>query len=183
MCEKLELEDVVVGGLSMGGYVALAFARKYPRLTAGLVLADTRSGADNESSKAARDLAIAAVAAHGVHPYCQQLVPTLVSVRNPSACDFALSIATMQSPAGVAGALGALRDRPDATSHLSAITAPTLVLVGAEDTLTPRTEAEKLARGIPGAELVEIPDAGHLSAIEQPARFAVAVDRFLHRLK
>jgi 3-oxoadipate enol-lactonase len=79
---------------------------------------------------------------------------------------------------GIIGALMAMAERPDSTELLSSITIPTLVIVGADDVLTPRVDAERIARRIAGAELVVIPDAGHLSNLEQPDRFTAEVERF-----
>lgn len=76
----------------------------------------------------------------------------------------------------------ALAERPDSTNLLPAITIPTLIIVGANDVLTTTADAERMATGIAGAELVVIPDAGHLSNLEQPDRFTAAVERFAERL-
>jgi pimeloyl-ACP methyl ester carboxylesterase len=83
---------------------------------------------------------------------------------------------------GIIGALMALAERPDSTHLLKAITIPTLVIVGADDVLTPQADAERIVKGIEGAELVVIPDAGHLSNLEQPDRFTAAVERFADRV-
>ena len=87
--------------------------------------------------------------------------------------------ASLQAPAGIIGALKALRDRPDATPHLEQIAVPTLVIVGRDDALTPLPLAEKLTAGIPGAKLVILEQAGHLSNMEQPEGFNEAVRAFL----
>jgi pimeloyl-ACP methyl ester carboxylesterase len=89
----------------------------------------------------------------------------------------------MQNTAGVVAALRGLRDRPDATPQLGAIRVPTLVIVGAEDTLTPPDLARRLAGAIPGAKLVEIDGAGHLSNLEQPERVTEALTAFLKGIK
>ena len=87
-----------------------------------------------------------------------------------------------QSQDGVVAALQALRDRPDATPSLRAITVPTLVLVGSDDVLTPLAAAQALAAGIAGSQLSVIQGAGHLSNLEQPGLFNAAVGKFLPRI-
>jgi 3-oxoadipate enol-lactonase len=82
----------------------------------------------------------------------------------------------------VADALEALRTRPDSRPTLSTITVPTLVIVGVEDTLTPPPAARLIADGVIGASLVEVPAAGHLSNVEQPAAFDTALHRWLATL-
>ena len=83
---------------------------------------------------------------------------------------------------GIIGALTAIAERPDSTELLRTITVPALVIVGADDVLTPKSDAERIVKGIEGAELVVIPDAGHLSNLEQPDRFTAAVESFASTL-
>jgi pimeloyl-ACP methyl ester carboxylesterase len=83
---------------------------------------------------------------------------------------------------GIIGALTAIAERPDSTGLLAAITVPVLVIVGADDVLTPPADAERMTRGIAGAQMVVIPDAGHLSNLEQPDRFTAAVADFAKQL-
>jgi pimeloyl-ACP methyl ester carboxylesterase len=83
----------------------------------------------------------------------------------------------------ITGAIRALMTRPDSSPLLSTIHVPTLIVVGAEDTVTPPAAAEQMHRDIPGSTLVQIPAAGHLSNLEQPELFDAAVARFLsHRV-
>jgi pimeloyl-ACP methyl ester carboxylesterase len=179
-------ERVVVGGLSMGGYVALAFARRHPQRLRALVLADTRAEADTPEARANRDKQIAALATGTVAELFETVQPKLFGgatrARRPEVIAEARRIAAAQNPGGVADALRALRDRPDATPDLGRVAVPTLVVVGAEDTLTPPSAAETLAKGIPGARLVTVPEAGHLSSLEQPAAFNRAVGELLATL-
>ena len=80
---------------------------------------------------------------------------------------------------GIVAALAAMRDRPDRTAELARIDCPTLVMVGADDALTPPAEARALAAAIPGARVVELGGAGHLSNLEAPAAFHAALTQFL----
>jgi pimeloyl-ACP methyl ester carboxylesterase len=176
-------EPAVVGGLSMGGYVALAFARKFPDRLRGLILADTRAEPDDEAGRANRNKAIEAVTANGVAQFVEaqlpkQLGPTTQKLRL-DVVEQARTIGTSQRVEGVVAALAALRDRPDARPGLGAIHVPTLILVGEEDAITPPAMAEVLHTGIAGSRLVRIPSAGHLSNLEQPDAFNAAVKDFL----
>lgn len=179
LLDRARIERVAVGGLSMGGYVALAIARLFPDRLAALLLADTRAGGDSAETKTAREQAIARVASKGVRPYTGELVPKLLAPSNMKGRDVMVALASLQSPTGVAGALAAMRDRADGTKSLKKIKVPTLVLVGALDTLTPPSEAKKLAAAIPGAELIVIPNAGHLSSVDAPDQFANAIEKLL----
>jgi pimeloyl-ACP methyl ester carboxylesterase len=88
-----------------------------------------------------------------------------------------------QPPTGIIGAQLGMADRPDSTPTLPTITVPTLAIFGAEDVITPaETEGRGLADAIPGAKLVVIPNAGHLSNLEQPEIFNTAVREFLARV-
>jgi 3-oxoadipate enol-lactonase len=178
--------SVVLGGLSMGGYVALAFARRHPDRLRGLVLADTRAEADTTEARANRDRMIAFARENTAEAVVEQMLPKLLGeftrTNRPDVVAEVGRIGSAQSVDGVAAALAALRDRPDATPALSSIRVPTLVIVGAEDALTPPDVARKLADAIPGAKLEVIPTAGHLSNLECPAEFTTVVRMFLASL-
>ncbi len=179
-------EPVAVGGLSMGGYVALAFARRHPAQLRALILADTRAEPDTPEGKANRDQTIAFAQAHSAAEVIAPMLPKLLGEGTrrlrPEVGEEVRRVAAAQSPAAIVAALQALRDRPDARPGLNAIGVPALVLVGNEDTLTPPAVAQTLAEGIPGAQLVPIAGAGHLSNLEQPAAFNEAVRSFLRGL-
>lgn len=177
---------VVVGGLSMGGYVALAFARRHADRLAGLILADTRSEPDDDAGKQNRDKLIALAKDMGATAIFEQMKPKLFSdetrANRPAVVEQVQAIAERQSAEGVAAALAALRDRPDAAPGLDNIAVPTLILVGEHDAITPPTLASALAARIWGSELVRIPGAGHLSNLENPEAFNAAVSEFLAKL-
>lgn len=174
-------EPIVLGGLSMGGYVALAFARRHPERLRGLILADTKAEADGTEARANRDKMIAFVRQNSAGDVVEQLLPKLVRDVNSDVANEVRRLGTQQTQDGVAAALAAMRDRPDATPGLAAIHVPTLVIVGAEDVVTPPTAAKALVAGIAGAKLVEIPQVGHLSNLEAPTAFNAAVRQFVER--
>jgi pimeloyl-ACP methyl ester carboxylesterase len=172
-----------VVGLSLGGYVALALVHDHPDAVAGLVLANTRAEGDDAAARAARDQAVDTVRIDGLDAYLATLLPRLLGRdASPETWERAQAIAHRQDPAAVCLALEALRDRPDRTGELGAIGVPTAVVVGSDDAVTPRSAAEALADGIPGASLIAIRGAGHLSALERPAEFAAVVADTLERI-
>ncbi|HJZ56780.1 MAG TPA: alpha/beta fold hydrolase [Gemmataceae bacterium] len=174
---------VVVGGLSMGGYVAMAFARRHADQLAGLILADTKSEPDDEAGKQNRDKMIALAKEQGVTVVVEQMIPRLLSedtrAKRPEVVETVRRIASRQSVEGVVNALAALRDRPDATAGLDNVAVPTLVLVGEHDAVTPPLAASAIGARIWGSKVVVIPAAGHLSNLENPDAFNAAVLEFL----
>ncbi|NOZ93321.1 MAG: alpha/beta fold hydrolase [Acidobacteria bacterium] len=174
---------VVVAGLSMGGYVALRLAARHPERLEGMILADTRAHADTPEARAGREQAAALVRSQGVGAIAEGLLEKLFSPRaEPGLVQRAREVMLEQSPEAVATALTAMRDRPDSTAILGQIAVPTLVIVGAEDALTPPSDAEAMYQRIPRAWLVRIPGAGHLSNLEAPEELNAAVRGFLAAL-
>lgn len=172
-----------VCGLSMGGYVALAMYRIAPYRFAGLMLADTRAGADGEAARANREKAAQKALAEGTAAVVEDLLPRLIAPgagAEVRARAKALMLAT--PPQGLADAQRGMARRADQTDLLARIACPTAVVVGAEDVLIPPPESRALAAAIPGAELVEIAGAGHLSNLEKPAEFNAALARWLSRV-
>ncbi len=175
---------LVVGGVSMGGYVALAFARQFARELAGLVLIDTRAEPDDDTARAGRDRNIALVREKGLEPLIEAMLPRLLGETTrrdrPDVVEQVRRLAQTQSPEGVVAGLEALRDRADARPALPGIIVPTLLLYGAEDQLTPPSVGESLAATLKG-QLVVIPRAGHLPNLETPTEFNTALRTFLKR--
>jgi pimeloyl-ACP methyl ester carboxylesterase len=186
LLDRHEVERAVVGGLSMGGYAALAFAREHPARLAGLLLADSRAGADGEEARANRLRQAEQVRSSGTAELIAGLLPKLLSpatlAHRPEVVEQVRSMASAAQAEGVAGALLGMAERPDATPGLAAITVPTMIVCGAEDTLTPPVESERLRDAIPGARLRLLAGAGHLANLEQPAAFTAAVVELLERV-
>lgn len=174
---------VVVGGLSMGGYVAFELLRRHRPRIAGLILAATRAGADSDAGRTARDEAADKAIAMGVGAVVDGMLPKLLAPRTydrqPDLVAFVRDMMCDTTTDGVVGALAAMRDRQDSTEDLAGIDVPTLIVHGAEDQLIPVAEAEVMQEGITGARLVLIPEAGHLPNLEQPEQFNEAVREFL----
>jgi pimeloyl-ACP methyl ester carboxylesterase len=187
LLDALHLKQVVVGGLSMGGYVAFALLRFAARYVQGLVLADTRSQADTPEGLAGRARLLQVVQDKGPSAVADEMIPKLLGETTkrtrPAVVEQARSLALASSAAAIAGAIRALMTRPDSTPLLSSIHVPTLIVVGDEDALTPPLASEEMQRAIAGSELVRIPQAGHLSNLEQPDLFNAALAAFLtHRV-
>jgi len=184
LLDVLRIERTVVCGLSMGGYIALAFWKKYALRVRGLILVDTRAGADAPAARQARLDMVEQVKQHGSRPAADAMLPRLLAESTHRSrvdlVEFAHAMMLRQSPAGIIGAQLGMAERPDSTTTLSTITAPTLAVFGAEDVITPAgTEGRLLAEAIPNARLVVLPNAGHLSNLEQPEAFNAAVREFL----
>jgi 3-oxoadipate enol-lactonase len=179
-------ERVIVGGVSMGGYVALAFARLYPQRLGASILADTKADPDDETGRAGRDRLIQLAGERGVKAVVEQLLPKLLGPTTvkqmPEVVEMVRAIAEKQSVEGIVAALKALRERPDAGPGLAHIAVPALVIVGEEDAITPPEKAKQLVETIPNARMVTIPGAGHLANLENESAFNAAVREFLSSL-
>jgi len=180
LLDKLRIERATVVGLSMGGYVALALARRAPHRLARLGLADTRSLADSSEGRKGRDQNIALVNSEGVPALVERLLPKLLGPN--AAVDVitrARSLGNSQKAAGIAAALAAMRDRPDTTPVLARLDVPTAILVGEADGITPHADARAMSDALARAELHVLPGAGHLANLEAPAAFDSALARLL----
>jgi 3-oxoadipate enol-lactonase len=187
LLDGLHLKQVVVGGLSLGGYVAFALLRLASRYVQGLILADTRSQADTPEGVAGRTRMLQLVQDKGPSGVADEMLPKLLGdttrSSRPAVVDQVRSLVMASSADAIAGAIRALMTRPDSTPLLASIHVPTLIVVGDEDTVTPPAASEEMHRAIAGSELVRIPGAGHLSNLEQPDLFNAALAAFLgHRV-
>lgn len=187
LLDQLHIEEAVVGGLSMGGYVAFAVLRHAARYVRALILADTRSEPDTPEGVEGRQRMLRLLDANGVAGVADEMIPKLVGLttlrERPEVVEQVRSLILANGTAAVAGALRAMMTRPDSTPLLPSIHVPALVIVGAEDAVTPLAAAEAMHRAIAGSELALIPSAGHLSNLEQPRLFHDALARFVsHRV-
>lgn len=180
------LEPVIIGGLSMGGYIALAFARLFPERVRSLLLLSTRAGADTAEGKANRDKAIAGVKEHGASAVTESMYPKFLApaayAELPAVAAQAKELMFAASPEGIIAGLSAMRDRPDSTPVLTSLKFPTLIIHGQDDQLIPPSEAEIMAAGIKGSQIHLIANTGHLPNMEQPEEFNSILSSFLSQL-
>lgn len=182
--DALNLDRVVLGGVSLGGYVAFAAYAAYPERIQGLILADTRASADTPEQRAAREETALFVEQRGPAALMERDLPKLFSsathARRPEVLQAAREIAAANTDIGVAAAARGMALRPDSTGLLAEIRCPTLVLTGEQDAIISTEQTRALAEGIPQVELEVIPEAGHIANMERPDLFNSRVARFLH---
>jgi len=175
------IEQAIVGGVSMGGYVALNLLRRHPDRVAGLVLADTRSGADDDAARERRRAVAERADAGDVAAGPDAIAPLVADTVSGLVRANLAAIAGAVPAASIAWGQRAMAARPDSTGVLAATTVPVLVLVGDRDAVTPPPLAREMAAAAPEAELVELPGSGHLSPAEDPAGFADALIGWISR--
>lgn len=166
-------DRVILGGLSLGGYAAMALLRMAPERVAALVLADTRSGADTPEAAAGRVATAAQIElASDLGAFAQGMIPALVGSTTlegrPDVVDTVRGWIEAANPAGIAWALRAMAARPDSTDLLAGFDGPALIIWGEEDTLTNRAHQDSMIDALANVEFAVIPGAGHLTAIESP---------------
>lgn len=187
LLDDLEIKRVYLGGLSMGGYVALAFYRRFQFRVRALILADTRPQADTPDARHNREAQAEKVLEEGMRSIADDflrkvLTPETLSQR-PEIVERVRKMIVATKPRGAAAALRGMAIRRDQTDFLPEIIAPTLIIVGSDDQLTPTADAELMHREIRGSRLEVIQGAAHLSNLEQPSEFNRALNNFLAALQ
>ena len=183
LLQYLKVKTIVVLGLSMGGYIAFEFLRKYQDQLCGLILAATQPIADSEPSRKARYETAELVQKEGTNSLAGKLIPRLLGKTTletkPGVVERVRSLIQSNSPQGIAKACYGLACRRDSSALLDQIQIPTLVLAGSEDAIVPRAQAESLHQNIPSSRLTSVDESGHLINLEQPGKFQDAVLSFL----
>lgn len=183
LMDILGIQRAVLCGLSMGGYIALAFLRKYPQRFAGLVLADTQAGVDTPEAQEKREQVALQALSEGSGVIAEQQIPRLLTAetrrQRPEIEARVRQLAAAATPAGIAAAARGMGQRRDASDLLASITCPTLVIVGEHDIITPVEVMRDLATHISQSQLSIIPAAGHLANLEQPEAFNHVLQAFL----
>jgi pimeloyl-ACP methyl ester carboxylesterase len=169
---ELKALPCVLGGLSMGGYVALAYVKKYPMDLRGLMLMDTRSEGDTPEGRQGREKMISLVRESGAKAVADQMMPKMLAKdtaeRMPAVAEKLRLIMEACPARTIEHALAAMRDRCDHTANLPSIAVPTLILVGDQDAITPPAVAQKMQASVPRSTLEVIAGAGHMSPMENP---------------
>ena len=185
LLHQIKALPCVLGGLSMGGYVALAFAKEHPMDLTGLILIDTRAEGDTPEGRTKRNQMIELVRASGSRAVADQMFPNMIAPEHAKETSMAGELrGIMEScpPRTIECACAAMRDREDYTSLLPSIAVPTLIIVGEKDAITPPKLAEQMNRDIPRSKLVKIPGAGHMTPMEKPQEVSRAIREFAESL-
>jgi pimeloyl-ACP methyl ester carboxylesterase len=156
--------ELVAVGASMGGYVALAMARRAPERIRGLLLAGSRATADPPDRRGVRDEMIRVVREEGIEGWNREFTP-------PGPPD-------RETDELVRG-IEALRDRPDATEVVASFTGPLVVVVGDQDDILPVDEARQIAESAPDSRFEVVAGAGHVVSADAPADFNRILLEFL----
>lgn len=182
LLDHLSIQQAMFVGLSMGGYILLAFHRKYADRVKGMVLADTKAQADTPEGKAGRFQMAQIAYKQGPSAIADIMIPKLLSPATiQSRPELVQHVRTMiegNQISGIAGDLMAMAERPDSVPFLKQITCPTQIIVGELDQATPPADATLMAEQIPNAKLAIIPNAAHLANLEQPEEFTKRVATF-----
>ena len=175
------VDRALVCGLSMGGYAALAFWRRHRDRVAGLVLANTRAGADDDAGRERRRALAERLRTEG-SAFLAESPPPLLSANAPAELwDRVKAIIAAQPAAAIASASLGMAERPDSTGDLAGIDVPALVVTSSGDTLIPPEATTPMADQIPGARLEILEGAGHLSNLELPTEFSRLLREELRR--
>ena len=183
LMEKLELDKAIIGGLSMGGYVAFEFLRRHRDRVHSLILSDTKPGADNDETKGKRRALQEVARTKGAIAVADAQITGMVGPKTRETHpDIVQRVHAMMESApveGIVGALDAMMNRKDSTPMLPEMDLPVLIVVGEDDALTPVKESRAMHAAIPGSQLCVIAEAGHVSNIEQHVEFNSAMRNFL----
>jgi 3-oxoadipate enol-lactonase len=175
LMDHLVIEKTTVCGLSMGGYIALRAIERHPERFDGLVLCDTKSGADSDEAKIRRATTLKSLKLNGVGQFADNFVKTVFAestfTAHPEIVESVRAIIKSTSPIGIGGTLLALAGRTDTTAALTNIAVPTLILCGEHDLLTPPKDSESMQRQITGSAFHIIPAAAHMSNLENSGVF------------
>jgi 3-oxoadipate enol-lactonase len=180
LMDRLQIKRAVIGGISLGGYVALSLSLRFPERTCGLVLANTRAGADNPDWASFREALVSEIEKQGA----QAVVDNYGDKPFRNDCpedikDYVRKMILRQSARGLASGTRGMAQRPDRLPALGTIRVPTLVISGTEDNYIASTEGETMHRAIAGSRFVDIPHGGHLSNIDSATAFNAALGEFL----
>lgn len=187
LLDECGVERVVLCGLSMGGYIAMAFLERWPDRVAGLVLANTKATADDIAAREGREQSAVNAMEKGMAVMARAMAPKLLTEATqrdrPELLQRVEGMIARQLPEAAAASARGMALRPYRLEWLQGVRVPVLVITGDADELMPLATSEAMAQAAPKSRLVVIPDAGHLSNMERPVAFNNAVRSFLTTLK
>ncbi|GHD18898.1 alpha/beta hydrolase [Streptomyces violarus] len=183
LLDELKVESFVLAGLSMGGQIAMDCYRLFPERVSGLVLADTFPSAETPQGVRTRDAMADRLMAEGMRGYADEVLERMVAPYAPDGVKAHVHrMMTATAPKGAAAALRARARRPGYDDLLTRVSVPALVVVGADDTFTPVSDALAMHTALPDAALHIIDGAAHMPNLERPDVFDQALAEFLARV-
>ncbi|GAA1111585.1 alpha/beta fold hydrolase [Nocardiopsis composta] len=172
LLDLLDVPGAVVGGLSMGGQIAMEFHRLFPERVRGLVLAATSAPAETAEGRVRRAAMADRLLAEGMAGYAEEVLDSMVSARTrrdrPQVAEHVRRMMLAAPPEGAAAALRGRARRPNYRPSLRKVAVPTLVVAGTEDPFTPLPDALLIWDLVPGARLAVVQGAAHLPNLERP---------------
>lgn len=176
LLDYLDIESAVIGGESMGGYVALAFFEKFPKKVEALILSGTQSIADSPETKAKREADAVDIIENGPEKLINGFISkALSSDASEKTKLFLKHILEKQDKIAIASALRGMALRHDTSSLLANTSLPILILAGEKDMIISPLQSQNMHALAKNSKLVVIPNAGHLSSLEQPKKWSKAV--------
>ncbi len=187
VCEAAEVRKAIFGGVSIGGYILFELWRRASKRVQALILSDTRAQADSDDARAMRLRSAEEVEQNGTRDFLHGMVPKLLGAttiaERPDVVATVRRMMDQMTPAGIAAVQRGMAMRPDSRPTLPNISVPTLVLIGAEDTVTTVADAETIRQGIAGSSSAVLPLAGHLAVLEQYEAATEVILKFVDGLK
>lgn len=185
LIDELNLIRPVICGLSMGGYIALRAVERFEDKFSAVILSDTKAAADSNEAKLKRAAGIKTINSEGAEKFVKDFVPGCFSSKTikdkPKLYNEILDRSLLSHPTGLKGCLLAMAARTDTTAYLAKIKIPVLVICGEDDALTPPDVMKSMSKLINNSEFVLIPQAGHLSPVENPDEFNKKMKEFLDK--
>lgn len=175
LLDHLKIQKAAIAGHSMGGYVALAFARLYPERVSGLALVSSQAPADPPERKEGRYKSAADVAEKGISGVVETMTPKFTTDSRLQA--LARESMEKQQPAAYIGALKAMGERADSTPLLATFGFPVVIIHGDADALVPVDRAREVKVAVPGSHYVELNGIGHVPMLETAKETADALKR------
>ena len=174
--DHLKIQQAIIGGESMGGYIALAYLQQFPDHVTGLILSDTQSIADNAETKIKREAAAVDALQHGTAQLITGFLPKALTAQASQQTRQQLqTILTAQPATAVAAALRGMAQRDDTSTVLATTKLPILILTGEQDTLISPQQSQNMHMLAKHSKLVTITNAAHLASLEQPEQWNQAV--------